>query len=421
MLRCVRVPEVMRYLGDRFRSLPLATAIAMTKCKFMKPLQVFPQARFLRVILALAVSSLPVATWSAEQETCVPREWTISIVDPNVLDADSFGADTSIFLDEAGRPRIFYAKGPLNVDDWQFKSAIQRSDAWRIRRLPADAGSPRPSVALDSLGRYHLAWRTGEFFGQGILHYARIEEGVWQEEIVDDTQGATSDASIAVDARGNPHIVYTPELAGLPMRYARWDGTAWQKEDIVLRSGILSPSIVLDPAGKPHVVYLVDSGAEVDYATRSRGVWTTETIDVVSPNQTLETSLVLDSTGRPHVAYDELFDAGINYGVKSGAGWSNELVDVGQRWSPALVLDSEDNPHMVFYDAEHGALIYATQSLGTWCLQTIEDDPNESIRIGRDPAIVLDGHGAIHVSYHYHDLFTVCQVKYAVSQSLPGQ
>ena len=29
-------------------------------------------------------------------------------------------------------------------------------------------------VFLDRLGRYHLAWRTGEFFGQGILRYARI-------------------------------------------------------------------------------------------------------------------------------------------------------------------------------------------------------------------------------------------------------
>ena len=380
----------------------------------------FLQARLLRLLLGIAISSVPVATWSAAQEACLPRDWAISIVDPNVADADSYVATTSIFLD-AGRPRIFYARGPINVNEWRFKSAIQRFGAWRIRRLPADAGSPNPSVALDLRGRYHLAWRTGEFFGQGILHYARIEEGVWHEEIVDDAQGATSDTSIAVDAGGNPHIVYTPELAGLPMRYARWDGTAWQKEDIVLRGGILSPSLVLDPAGRPRVAYIVDGGGEVDYASRSAGGWTVETIDSVSPNQTLETSLVLDSTGHPHVAYDELYAVGINYAVKSDAGWSIELVDVGQRWDPALVLDSEGNPQMVFYDAEHGALIYATRLSGTWCLQTIEDDPNELIRIGRNPAIALDGNGAIHVSYHYHDGFGACQVKYAVSQSLPEQ
>jgi hypothetical protein len=403
-----------RHLGVE---LVLARTRALDRCGARYSPMSLLQARILRVLVGLAVASVPLAASNAEQEGCIPREWAISIVDPNVVDADSYGADTSIFLD-AGRPRIFYAKGPINIDEWRLKSAIQRADGWRIQRLPADPGSARPSVAVDRFGRYHLAWRTGEFFGQGILRYGRIEQGLWHEEIVDDVQGGTSDASIAVDARGNPHIVYAPELAGLPMRYARWDGTAWQKEDIVLRGGILSPSLVLDSAGKPHVAYLVDSGGEVDYASRSGGVWMVETIDIVSPNQTLATSLVLDSGGRPHVAYDELYDIGIHYAVKSNAGWSIELVDTGQRWDPALVLDSEDKPQMVFYDAERGALIYATRSSGSWCLQTIEDDPSDLIRIGRDPAIALDDGGAIHVSYHYHDEFGICQVKYAVSEPM---
>ena len=376
----------------------------------------FLQSRVFRVLVGLAALSVPLAAWGTEQGGCIPREWAISVVDPNLVDADSFEADTSIFVDDAGRPQIFYAMGPLNIDDWRMKLAVQRSDGWRIQRLPAHPGSARPAVAVDRLGRYHLAWRTGELFGQGILRYGRIEDGVWHQEIVDDVLGGTSDASIAVDEKGNPHIVYTPELAGLPMRYARWNGTAWQKEDIVLRGGLLSPSLVLDPAGKPHVAYLVDSGSEVDYASRSGGVWKVETVDIVSPNQTLATSLVLDSASHPHIAYDELFAAGINYAVKSDAGWSIELVDVGQRWDPAMVLDFQDNPHLVFYDAERGALIYATQSSGTWCLQTIEDDPSDLIRIGRDPAIALDDRGGIHVSYHYHDEFGICLLKYAVSQ-----
>jgi hypothetical protein len=114
-----------------------------------------------------------------------------------------------------------------------------------------------------------------------------------------------------------------------------------------------------------------------------------------------------------------LYAIGINYAVKSDAGWSIELVDTGQRWEPDLVMDSGDRPQMVFYDAEHGALIYAARSSGTWCLQTIEDDPSELIRIGRNAAIALDDLGATHVAYHYHDTFSVCQVKYAISQPLP--
>src|SRR5262249_31031005 len=380
-----------------------------------RPLMSFLGPGLFGVLAGIAFWSLPLAAVSAEQEACITREGAISVVDPNVADAGSYGADTSIFLDN-GQPRIFYAKGPFGVDDWLIKLVIQQPTSWRIQKLPADPGSARPSVAVDGFGRYHLAWRTGEFFGQGILRYATIENGTWHEEIVDHVQGGTSDASIAVDANGNPRIVYTPELAGLPMRYAVWDGTAWQKEDIVLRGGILSPSLVLDPAGKPHVAYLVDSGAEVDYASRLGDAWAVEIVDIVSPNQTLATSLVLDSRGRPHIAYDELFAVGINHAMKSHGSWTTELVDAGQRWDPALVLDSADNAHMVFYDAERGALIYATRSSGSWCVQTIEDDPNELIRIGRDPAIALDDSGTINVSYHYHDEFGICKLKYAITQ-----
>jgi hypothetical protein len=61
-------------------------------------------------------------------------------------------------------------------------------------------------------------------------------------------------------------------------------------------------------------------------------------------------------------------------------------------------------------------MIYATRTSGSWCVQTIEDDPSPVIRIGRNGAIALDDLGAIHVAYHYHDAFDVCQVKYAVAQ-----
>ena len=126
--------------------------------------------------------------------------------------------------------------------------------------------------------------------------------------------------------------------------------------------------------------------------------------------------MVLDSRGRPHVAYDELYAVGINYAVRSDTGWSTELVDTGQRWDPSLVLDSADQPKMVFYGAEEGALIYAARNAGSWCVQTVEDDPSALIRIGRSPAVALDDLGAIHVAYYYHDASSVCQLKHAVAQ-----
>ena len=370
---------------------------------------------FLGLTAALLVAAAT-ATANAEPDACVPLQWTTSIVDPDVLDIDTYVTTVAIFSEHATQPRIFYVRGPVRNNNWWMRSASLRADSWRIQSLPTRPGSAEPSVARDREGNYHVSWRSGTFLGEGILNYAKIERGVWQEEIVDDAEGATSHTSIAVDESGNPHIVYSPEVVGLPMRYASWNGVSWEKEDIVVRGGILSVSLALDSAGEPRVAYIVDTGGEIDYAFRSLGVWTVETIDIVSPNQTLGASMVLDSRGRPHVAYDELYAVGINYAVRSDTGWSIELVDTGQRWDPSLVLDSADQPKMVFYGAEEGALIYAARTSGSWCVQTVEDDPSALIRIGRAPAVALDDLGAIHVAYYYHDAFSVCQLKHAVAQ-----
>jgi hypothetical protein len=165
----------------------------------------------------------------AEEVTtaCNRPEWTLTVVDCDVIDADSYGSSTAIFIDSLDRPNFIYAKGPVGVDDWRFEWALSAPRGFRIRTLPVKQASARPSVANDSQDTIHLCWRSGGFFGQGVLSYGKLEGGQWQEEIVDPEPGSTGYCSIAVDANDNPHIVYTPELADRPMRYARWDGTAW--------------------------------------------------------------------------------------------------------------------------------------------------------------------------------------------------
>jgi hypothetical protein len=86
----------------------------------------------------------------------------------------------------------------------------------------------------------------------------------------------------------------------------------------------------MDSAGEPRVVYIKGSGTEIDYALRSGGTWSFETIAVI-PGQALATSLVLDSLDRPHVAYDEFLAVGIQYAMRTPAGWTTSLVDSGQR------------------------------------------------------------------------------------------
>jgi hypothetical protein len=371
-----------------------------------------------RVTLPHAEGANPAGEAEEVTTGCNRPEWTLTLVDPNVIDADSYGSSTAIFIDSLDRLNFIYAKGPFGVDDWKFEWAVSTPSGLRTRTLPTEQASARPSVTNDSQDRIHLCWRSGGFFGEGVLSYGKVEGGQWQEEIVDPEPGSTGYCSIAVDANDNPHIVYTPELAGRPMRYAHWDGTAWIIEDVIVQGGLLSPSLAMDSAGEPHVVYTMGSGTEVDYAFRSGGTWSFETIATIPAGQALATSLVLDSLDRPHVAYDEFLAVGIRYAKRTPAGWITRLVDSGQRWDPSLVLDANGAPHIVYYDADVGALRYATLIGGRWCRQVIDDSPSDLNRIGRDPAIVLDRDGRAHVSYHAHPENRPCKVKYAVSTPL---
>ena len=52
------------------------------------------RANIRTVLLGLATLAMPLAVSMAEPQECAPREWAISVVDPNLADADSFAADT---------------------------------------------------------------------------------------------------------------------------------------------------------------------------------------------------------------------------------------------------------------------------------------------------------------------------------------
>jgi hypothetical protein len=366
------------------------------------------------LLLLIATTALSLAPSGAVEE-CARAEWTPSIVDGNVVDVDSYVSSTAVLLDSLGRPHVVYPSGPRGIDGWKFESASSTPSGWHARTLPSDGASPRPSVAMDSNDALHLCWRSGVFFGEGILRYATTAGGAWHEETVDGELGSTDSCSIALDAEGRPHIFYTPELFGRFVRYAHWDGAVWIIENVVQLSGVLSPTLALDSAGEPHAVYGKAGGTEVEYAFRSGGAWSFETIDLIPGGQALETALALDSSDRPHVAYDEHLAVGIRYATRTPSGWVTKLVDTGERWDPSIALDADGAPHIVYYDAAGGALLYATRGAGDWCRQVIEDNRSDLIRIGRDASLAIDGESRVHVAYYFHRSGSYCQVKYAVA------
>ena len=68
-------------------------------------------------------------------------------------------------------------------------------------------------------------------------------------------------------------------------------------------------SLVLDSNGEPHIAYFYLNDPEglpvgnLRYATRSGGVWTTETVDGDGGYLGEHTSIAIDSQGNPHITY----------------------------------------------------------------------------------------------------------------------
>ena len=71
--------------------------------------------------------------------------------------------------------------------------------------------------------------------------------------------------SIDIDSMSRPHISY----AGQYLRYAKWDGTKWNKE-IVDSAGFTEyqtiAKIALDSFDRPHISYYDKTNGDLKYA-----------------------------------------------------------------------------------------------------------------------------------------------------------
>src|SRR5262249_9794826 len=91
--------------------------------------------------------------------------------------------------------------------------------------------------------------------------------------------------------------------------------------------------------------------------------WTLETVD---SGFSYYTSLALDAQGNPHISYYADFTQGdLKYASKSGGVWTTESVDItGDVGSyTSLALDAEGNPRISYYDTVNGDLKYTDSAV----------------------------------------------------------
>ena len=275
---------------------------------------------------------------------------------------------------------------------------------WQIQIVDntSDVGSHN-SLALDILGHPHISYCDST---NSYLKYARWNGASWQIEIVDSAPYVDGYvewfSSLALDTSEHPHISYSCPYDGYHLKYARWDGIAWQIQTVDSGSVGWDNSLALDGNGYPHISYRGNyPNNELRYAYQDASGWHIQAVD----SDSYYTSLALDTSDYPHISYKDGPRGDLKYAHWDGTAWQIQTVDSAGNvgYQASLALDASDHPHISYYDSTNYDLKYAHWDGTTWQIQTVDSAGD----VGNCTSLALNASDYPHISYHddsYDDL-----------------
>lgn len=218
-------------------------------------------------------------------------------------------------------------------------------------------------------------------------------------ESIDVTGRTGYNASLALDANGDPHVAYY-DLSNHDLRYARRTGAGWVLETVDA-TGItgVTPSLAIDAFGDPHVAYYDSTGLDLRYARKIRGgPWTVEVV-ASAGNVGYGPSLVLDAAGVPRISYYDVTNGDLRLASKATGSWLTELVDgagnVG--WFSSLAIDPFGVPKIAYLDITGQRIRFADKATGLWTSLIVD---NTTFIAGAFPlSLALDGQGRPRIAY----------------------
>ncbi|MFA0847586.1 MAG: chitobiase/beta-hexosaminidase C-terminal domain-containing protein, partial [Methanobacterium formicicum] len=226
--------------------------------------------------------------------------------------------------------------------------------------------------------------------------------GTWVSTLLDTNSMYNS---IAVDAAGNPHIVYYQKADSATeypeLKYAYWTGTTWHIETLEsTKSGSgFYVSLVLDSSGNPHIAYSQSTPDKLKYAYKDASGW--HFFDLITNIDVSYVNLVLYNDN-PQISFFHNTEERLKYAYLNGTTWVIENVTptpTGGHWN-SLALNSNGNPRIAFYDyysSTTGILKYAKRTpTGIWQIETVDDSGD----VGVWCSLVIDSLGAPHISYN---------------------
>jgi len=312
-------------------------------------------------------------------------------------DSDGMTGTTSVHI----RVGYYQVVLPLVLRDWP--AAMWHPEAVDAPRTIEDL-RPR-SLALDAAGRPHAV------YGGDHLYHAWDDGSGWQSEVVDPASSVGRYAALAFDSAGRPHIAYKEDDVGC-LKYARWDGAAWQIEWVDCYANAVGSylSMALDGSDRPHISYHDYAYDALKHAYWDGTVWQVTTIETAQSGYSnmigVHNSTVVDNLGRPHVLYSDAGWGALPYRFKhatwDGTQWQIEVVEsVNCCYKNSADLDSAGRIHVVYQtydDSNTPVLKHAVWDGSTWQFATILAMVNYT---PDGLSMALDGADRVHVTYYH--------------------
>jgi hypothetical protein len=161
------------------------------------------------------------------------------------------------------------------------------------------------SLAYDALGRDHVVWT---MWSEGIPTLFERATG-----FMDGTFAWVRPRSLAVDAAGRVHVAFA-RYRDEQLSYAYRDADhVWHFEHNLDGEGQIVPysmALVIGAAGEAHASYHARARApepeRVLHAVRAAGTWTTETLHISSTGHMSTTAMAATPDGQIHIVFDAL-------------------------------------------------------------------------------------------------------------------
>lgn len=332
------------------------------------------------------------------QVTTARYSWEISTVDDT-------GAKPSLAVDSAGTPHIAYL---LESMPGFVKHAVSESAGWNISEVATGYFYGPLDIAVDDLGRPHVAWHNHDFEDGA---YATLVDGEWLPNDIIHPGHDGWDINVALDSKNQPRIVsIDPKQFGSTsgVEYAEFDGESWQVEDV--GSGPqpyeFGTSIAVDSQDRSHVAWFDEPDQDLKYAVKNGSGWDISTVDSEGDVGRFP-FLTLDSQDNPIISYFEKVTDTSGYFKLArwdGSDWDSQRIDklnnvflgfFGARKTSSVALDKDDHPIVAYSDED--VIKLAWWDGAQWNLETVLTADESTL--GQQVSLGIDQAGTLHLTY----------------------